>query len=209
MKLSKEDKKRLGVRIKELRLEKGMTTKEFGSLLGATDSNITSWEKGRTSPNPERLKMISKIAEVSVNNLLYGSINERINLALKKLLDKKIDIDNLTVEEAYNYIKQELPFTEVTENELKIILKSLLNFNFMQDNNLLYESHILEQLIDTIDNYINIAILELNKRLELENNSITEIETINHSLSSFKGLLEIIEPYKDTIFNVCEDDFYP
>lgn len=208
MKLSKEDKKRLGVRIKELRLEKGMTTKEFGSLLGATDSNITSWEKGRTSPNPERLKMISKIAEVSVNNLLYGSINERINLALKKLSDKKIDIDNLTVEEAYNYIKQELPFTEVTENELKIILKSLLNFNFMQDNNLLYESHILESLIDTIDNYINIAILELNKRLELKTNSKTEIETINHSLSSLKGILEIIEPYQKSVFKRCEEDFY-
>ena len=209
MKLSKEDKKRLGVRIKALRLEKGMTTKEFGSLLGATDSNITSWEKGRTSPNPERLKMIAKIAEVSVNTLLYGSINERINLALKKLSSKEVNIDNLTVDEAYNYIKQELQFIEVTENELKIILKSLLTFKFMQDNNFLHETDMLGTLLSTIDGYINTAILELNKRLELENNSITEIETINHSLSSFKGLLEIIEPYQNTIFNVCEDDFYP
>lgn len=209
MKLSKEDKKKLGIRIKALRLEKGMTTKEFGSLLGATDSNITSWEKGRTSPNPERLKMIAKIAEVSVNTLLYGSINERINLALKKLSSKEVNIDNLSVDEAYNYIKQELPFIEVTENELKVILNSLLTFKFMQDNNFLHETDMLGTLLTTIDDYINTAILELNKRLELENNSITEIETINHSLSSFKGLLEIIEPYKDTIFNVCEDDFYP
>lgn len=209
MKLSKEDKKKLGIRIKAIRLEKGMTTKEFGSLLGATDSNITSWEKGRTSPNPERLKMIAKIAEVSVNTLLYGSINERINLALKKLSSKEVNIDNLSVDEAYNYIKQELPFIEVTENELKVILNSLLTFKFMQDNNFLHETDMLGTLLTTIDDYINTAILELNKRLELENNSITEIETINHSLSSFKGLLEIIEPYKDTIFNVCEDDFYP
>lgn len=209
MKLSKEDKKKLGIRIKAIRLEKGMTTKEFGSLLGATDSNITSWEKGRTSPNPERLKMIAKIAEVSVNTLLYGSINERINLALKKLSSKEVNIDNLSVDEAYNYIKQELPFIEVTENELKVILNSLLTFKFMQDNNFLHETDMLGTLLTTIDDYINTAILELNKRLELENNSITEIETINHSLSSFKGLLEIIEPYKDTIFNICEDDFYP
>lgn len=209
MKLSKEDKKKLGIRIKALRLEKGMTTKEFGSLLGATDSNITSWEKGRTSPNPERLKMIAKIAEVSVNTLLYGSINERINLALKKLSSKKVNIDKLSVDEAYNYIKQELQFIEVTENELKIILNSLLTFKFMQENNFLHETDMLGTLLTTIDGYINTAILELNKRLELENNSIAEIETINHSLSSFKGLLEIIEPYKDTIFNICEDDFYP
>lgn len=209
MKLSKEDKKKLGIRIKALRLEKGMTTKEFGSLLGATDSNITSWEKGRTSPNPERLKMIAKIAEVSVNTLLYGSINERINVALKKLSSKKVNIDNMSIDEAYNYIKQELQFIEVTENELKVILNSLLTFKFMQDNNFLHETDMLGTLLTTIDDYINNAIFELNKRLELENNSITEIETINHSLSSFKGLLEIIEPYKDTIFNICEDDFYP
>lgn len=208
MKLSKEEKKMLGIRIKELRLEKGMTTKEFGSLLGATDSNITSWEKGRTSPNPERLKMISKIAEVSVNTLLYGSINERINLAVQKLSNKKVNIDNLSVDEAYNYIKKEMPFTEITENELKIIIDSLFSFQFMQDKGL-HESVMLERLIDTIDSYVNTTILDLNKRLELENNSITEIETINHSISSFKGLLEIIKPYQDTLFNLCEDDFYP
>lgn len=208
MKLSKEDKKMLGNRIKELRLEKGMTTKEFGSLLGATDSNITSWEKGRTSPNPERLKMISKIAEVSVNTLLYGSINERINLAVQKLSNKKVNVDNLSVDEAYNYIKKEMPFTEITENELKIIIDSLFSFQFMQDKGL-HESVMLERLIDTIDSYVNTTILDLNKRLELENNSITEIETINHSISSFKGLLEIIKPYQDTLFNLCEDDFYP
>lgn len=208
MKLSKEEKKMLGIRIKELRLEKGMTTKEFGSLLGATDSNITSWEKGRTSPNPERLKMISKIAEVSVNTLLYGSINERINLAVQKLSNKKVNIDNLSVDEAYNYIKKEMPFTEITENELKIIIDSLFSFQFMQDKGL-HESVMLERLIETIDSYVNTTILDLNKRLELENNSITEIETINHSISSFKGLLEIIKPYQDTLFNLCEDDFYP
>ena len=208
MKLSKEEKKMLGIRIKELRLEKGMTTKEFGSLLGATDSNITSWEKGRTSPNPERLKMISKIAEVSVNTLLYGSINERINLAVQKVSNKKVNIDNLSVDEAYNYIKKEMPFTEITENELKIIIDSLFSFQFMQDKGL-HESVMLERLIETIDSYVNTTILDLNKRLELENNSITEIETINHSISSFKGLLEIIKPYHDTLFNLCEDDFYP
>ena len=73
MKFTKDDKIKLGERIKQIRLEKGMTTKEFGSLLGATDSNITSWEKGRTSPNPERLKMISKIVDISVEELLYGN----------------------------------------------------------------------------------------------------------------------------------------
>lgn len=74
MKLTQLEKEKLGTRIKNIRLKKGMTTKEFGSLLGATDSNVTSWEKGRTSPNPERLKTIAKIADISIEELLYGNI---------------------------------------------------------------------------------------------------------------------------------------
>ena len=64
----------IGKRIKEIRLGKGMTTKEFGELLSATDSNVSSWEKGRTSPNPERLKVIAKIGNTTVEELLYGDV---------------------------------------------------------------------------------------------------------------------------------------
>ena len=94
MKLNKNDKLRLGYKIKELRLEKGMTTKEFGKLFGATDSNVTSWEKGRTSPNPERLKAIAKIADITVEELLSNSKHENaLKYALnhaKKRLDELI-----------------------------------------------------------------------------------------------------------------------
>lgn len=60
-----------GEKIKEIRLGLGMTTKEFGSLLNATDSNVSSWEKGRTSPNPERLLTIAKLGGMTVEQLLY------------------------------------------------------------------------------------------------------------------------------------------
>lgn len=78
MALSKEEKVLIGRRIKEIRLEKGMTTKEFGKLFGATDSNVTSWEKGRTSPTPERLKAIAKIGDTTVEELLNWSRNNVI-----------------------------------------------------------------------------------------------------------------------------------
>ena len=66
------NKPRVGVRIKDIRMEKGMTTKEFGALFGASDSNVTSWEKGRTLPNKERLKNIADLAEITVQKLLEG-----------------------------------------------------------------------------------------------------------------------------------------
>ena len=66
------NKPRVGVRIKDIRMEKGMTTKEFGALFGASDSNVTSWEKGRTLPNKERLKSIADLAGMTVQQLLEG-----------------------------------------------------------------------------------------------------------------------------------------
>ena len=60
-----------GEKIKEIRLGLGMTTKEFGKLFGASDSNVTSWEKGRTSPSPERLLAIAKLGGMTVEQLLY------------------------------------------------------------------------------------------------------------------------------------------
>ena len=66
------NKPRVGVRIKDIRMEKGMTTKEFGALFGASDSNVTSWEKGRTLPNKERLRKIADLAGMTVQKLLEG-----------------------------------------------------------------------------------------------------------------------------------------
>lgn len=109
MALSKEEKVLIGRRIKEIRLEKGMTTKEFGKLFGATDSNVTSWEKGRTSPTPERLKAIAKIGDTTVEELISNSKKEyALKYALERL--KKIlfqephrDIDVKNSDFVYKY----------------------------------------------------------------------------------------------------------
>lgn len=63
-----------GQRLKAIRLSKGMTLEEFGTLFGAEKSNVSKWEKGKSLPSPERLKKISKISGYSVSELLYGNI---------------------------------------------------------------------------------------------------------------------------------------
>lgn len=72
------DKKAIGEKIKEIRLNRGMTTKDFGSLLGASDSNVTSWEKGRTSPNKSRLKKIADLIGVPVTEFVSNHTGEKI-----------------------------------------------------------------------------------------------------------------------------------
>lgn len=87
------DKKAIGQRIQQIRFDKGMTTKQFGALFGASDSNVSSWEKGRNKPNKQRLKMIADIGDITLDELLYGKsqtrelINNIEQLALKNIFE--------------------------------------------------------------------------------------------------------------------------
>lgn len=91
----KKNKEKIGQRIKAIRLSLGMTTKDFGALLGATDSNVSSWEKGRTSPNPERLRNIAKLGNMTVDEILYGNLGEYLTFLLHGLSDKLMNDDSI------------------------------------------------------------------------------------------------------------------
>ena len=90
----KIDKKAVGQRIKNIRLNKGMTLEEFGKLFNADKSIVYYWEKGKTTPNKERIKTISKIGNISINELLYGTSIEKELEIYKKFYE---DIKNYVI----------------------------------------------------------------------------------------------------------------
>lgn len=80
------DKKAVGRRIKQIRMNKGYTLEAFGKLFGAKKSNVHSWEKGDYLPNKDRLYNISKIAGITVNELLYGNIEKDVEEVYQALI---------------------------------------------------------------------------------------------------------------------------
>lgn len=62
----------LGQKIKELRMDKGLTMEEFGKLCNTEKQTVNNWEKGRNEPSPDRLKMIADVAGKSVSEFVYG-----------------------------------------------------------------------------------------------------------------------------------------
>jgi transcriptional regulator with XRE-family HTH domain len=69
------DPKEVGRRIRLIRKEKGLTMEEFGNFIDKVNkSAVGNWERGDNLPNNARLKMIAQFAETSVNELLYGSL---------------------------------------------------------------------------------------------------------------------------------------
>lgn len=168
MALSKEEKILIGKRIKEIRLEKGMTTKEFGKLLSATDSNVSSWEKGRTSPNPERLKVIAKIGGTTVEELLSVNSYDQLKMKIINHIGDKIPgiTKNIAGKGIVKYYSER---NSVIERTLSILLETFDNIETIDEQTI--ESTIKQvTLLDWISQELNNdeAILIATK-IKLEN----------------------------------------
>lgn len=62
----------LGQKIKELRMNKGLTMEGFGKLFDASKSIVSRWERDISVPNEKRLKHIAKLSGKSVSEFVYG-----------------------------------------------------------------------------------------------------------------------------------------
>ena len=59
-----------GKRLKELRLEKGLSQQKLGELLGFCNQTISFWENGSREPDLDTLVEIAHFFDVSIEELL-------------------------------------------------------------------------------------------------------------------------------------------
>ena len=168
MKQNDINKIEVGQRIKNIRLSKGMTLEEFGKIFNATKGNVLKWEKGQSLPNPERLKTIAKIADISVNTLLYGTFEERLATILTKTMEENDEYKNLDYGKVYNYIKKKVFSTDLSDKEIE----SLVKFNLKvwvgkeQINNISLTEDETKYVFEYVSDYVDLLnlCLELKKR---------------------------------------------
>lgn len=83
-------KDNIAARIKTIRQKLGMNQSEFGELIGdAHKSVVSKWEKGQNHPNNARLKRIAEVGNISINELLYGTVEERAKEVLLEEVDNQ------------------------------------------------------------------------------------------------------------------------
>ena len=73
---------KLGEKILELRKKNGFSQEQLGEKINVTRQTISNWELGETSPNPEQLKLLSKVLNVSIDELLDNDIQ---NVVVEKV----------------------------------------------------------------------------------------------------------------------------
>lgn len=119
MKLTEEERKQTGLRIKQIRLARKLSMQEFAKLVDpngkAQSGTVANWETGKNAPNKKRLEKIAKIGDVSVDFLLNGFTSEKdkeFEELRKKIANGIITNDN-----------------ELSENDRKIAHEKGIDFN--------------------------------------------------------------------------------
>lgn len=54
----------------QLRVQRGLSQEELASAVSVTRQAVSRWERGHTQPNPDTLKLLSRLFDVSINTLL-------------------------------------------------------------------------------------------------------------------------------------------
>lgn len=77
------DRKKVGQRIRSIRLQMGQDQETFGSKnfkpKTVSKAAVSRWETGDTLPNSQRLKKIAELGDITVSELLNGSLNDLID----------------------------------------------------------------------------------------------------------------------------------
>ena len=89
------DQKKIGVFLKELRKEKGITQEEFAENLNVSGRTISRWETGANMPDISLLVEISEFFDVSIPEIINGERkSETMNEEVKEVADKLSDYAN-------------------------------------------------------------------------------------------------------------------
>ncbi len=96
-----------GTLLKKLRMNSGYTQKEFADKLNTTDTTVSNWENNKRFPDILALRDISRILNVSYEELLNPT----------ETLEKKSTPDNVTIVES--------PYNDTHKKALSFSLKQL------------------------------------------------------------------------------------
>lgn len=69
------DNKKIGLFIAELRKEKGLSQYDLAEMIPITREAVSRWERGKSKPSKDSLEILSKIFNVSIEELLLGRKN--------------------------------------------------------------------------------------------------------------------------------------
>ena len=131
----------VGERIKDIRLEKGMSKTEFGKLFETTGSLVNKWETNQVTPTEKRLKEIAEVGGVSIHEFTYRKpIGKKIRNIRKNLGYSQLEFSKVVGATKSAVANWENGYNYPNNDRLKVIAElgnttvfQLLNSNPLSD----------------------------------------------------------------------------
>ncbi|HCM89313.1 MULTISPECIES: helix-turn-helix domain-containing protein [Vagococcus] len=170
---------KVGERIKNIRISKGLSMDDFGSLFDppVTKGTISKWENGKYLPNNNRIKKIAEIAEISVEELLYGDIRNYLNPIIIEIAANQYNIDISDDQEMIDYIFEGLYHESYDSDEESLYsenkdrLDDILLYPFAMDS----EGLIQTATLDLFHSMNKIKELTENRKDDLSKKEYAEL----------------------------------
>ena len=215
----------IGIKIKELRLDKKLTQEQLSKIVNKADSTVRMWELGKSEPDSETIKILANYFKVTTDYLLGREItnnNSIINFRLKELRKMK-NLTQAKLAELLNISRSTIAMYETgaSEPDLNTLNKIANNFNvtlyYLLDREVIKDNNIYSN--KNIENFNNnylgekIKFLRLQKNLSLRglaikcpnltHTTISRIENgdINTSIDKVKEIANALNVSIDYLLN--------
>ena len=153
------DLKAIGKFIKKLREEKGLSQNQLSEIVHVTRQAVSTWEVGRSLPDSSILLELSKLFDVSINELLQGEKN--YNNSSKS---QKLENVTLSLVDSYNSKIKKL----LTVIKISLIITLLLLFILSCSYFFMYYNSIkIYRIYGTSDNFFTNDGLLIKTRKEM------------------------------------------
>lgn len=98
----------IGKFIARLRKERGLSQEQLGAIIGVTNKTISRWETGTYLPPAEMLMSMSKLFDVSINELLSGRrlCQAEYKAAAEENLSQTLNASSFTLKEKISFYKR-------------------------------------------------------------------------------------------------------
>lgn len=177
----------IGLKIKTIRVNKGLSMEEFGKLLNTSKGTVNNWEKGRNYPNRENLKFIAELGGLTVDELInpvehfvlrkiessYNAVdNDIVNLCVKCF--KQMYELGFSIEELSYYIIQVYDYNQYSkDSDQNYLVNDPSSFKLYLENRLASFRRFLE-----LDNIPTEARLFIHAAIRQDDILFMKIETL-------------------------------
>lgn len=209
----------IGQQINKIRVNRKETLEEFANAIKektnfkvkTTKSNVSKWENGMNIPNDVTLKAISELGNISIDELIYGDLEnyarkEIESLKLKLLNDSSVDnalIDSIVLDVYLRFFHEYAPpineivhSKEEFDTKLKGYLKDSIQYISNPEERATYVLGELQYKVNkAFDEY-----LDYFKTRTYSNESTNELD-YSFVESMPKGLYDEIQKYKHEVFD--------